>query len=102
MENKKILVFSDSELLNIHKALHDKRRKYVTVKGVEREIFEHNALRQIKFTSTIFSEFKDNNAKFVDKATIAIKLDKPIKYWKVIKDNKVFKNKRDYYAKVQQ
>ena len=102
-KTKEIIMFSDSELLNIHKALHDKRRRFVEVKGTKVKVFEHSNLRQIKFFRTIFSEFKDNNAKFANNnATIAIKLGSPIKYWNVVEGSKVYKNKRDYYAKIQE
>ena len=98
---KEITVFSDSELLTIHKALHDKRRKSILVKGVKCEIFEHSNLRQLKYSATIFSEFEDDKVTTVDKTTIAIRLDDSIKNWPVIENNNIYANKKEYYESLQ-
>ena len=52
-KNNEKIIFSDSELLEIHKALHDKRRKSVVVRGIKSEVFEHNNLRQIKYSKIL-------------------------------------------------
>lgn len=85
--------FSNAELKEIHKALHDNRRKYVEIKDEKHEIFEHNKLKQVRYNSTIFSKFVDNQIDNDIKATYVIKTGAPIYYWNVINDDNIYKNK---------
>ena len=95
-KKKKYDVFSKEELKAIHKALYDNRRKYIEIKGTKCEIFEHSKLKQVKFNSTIFSKFVDNQVNTEVKATYVIKPKAPIYHWNVVDDNNVYDNKFEF------
>ena len=89
----KSINFSDTELKEIHKALHDKRRKYVEIKGKKQEIFEHCKLKQVKYKSVIFSKFVDDKISSDINATYVIRKTNFPSKWNVIHNNTVYPNK---------
>lgn len=101
MEQK--IEFSKAELLDIHEAIHNKRRRVVEVRGEKIKITKHLELREVKYKKMVFTQFCENNTNFATpNTTLAINKLAPIYFWKVIQGDNIYKNKAEFYGKVQE
>jgi len=100
MKTKK-LNFSKAEMMEIHEAIHNKRRRVVEVRGEKLKVTKFNDLREVKYKSLIFTQFQENNANFAaDNTTIVIDKNTLPNEWPVIDNNKIYTNKVDYYGNI--
>lgn len=96
---KNNLELSAEVMQDIHKALHDGRRKTITLQNKKIPIQPFgDDNREIVLNNIIFTKFADNvQNNSTLKATYVIDKGKYPNNWKVVIDNKIFKNKREYF-----
>ena len=100
MEQK--IEFSKAELLDIHEALHNNRRRVVEIRGEKIKITKYLSLREVKYKKMVFTQYCENNTNFATPyTTLAINKLAPVYHWKVIQGDTIYKNKAAYYGKVQ-
>lgn len=98
MKNK--IEFSNDELLEIHQALQNKRKRVIQIKGEKLSISKEDDIREIKYKSFVFTPLCEKNTNFATPdTTIAINKAAPLTRWNVIAGDKVYKNKKAYYGR---
>jgi len=98
--NKALVKLNPQDLIEIHKALHDKRKKFVTLSdGSKKEIilFEKNNLRQFIHNNVLFTQqetskdnFLSNLAKKGEKITWGMSKNN---WWFAMYDNQILNNR---------